>query len=256
MVKEAKCTMRQEQKTKAVTLLALFVLLIGFLLVFDMAKGEPTGASVQYLSNSTKNATPPDVRQDAKGTITVVSLTTTQQNTKWKAYVGNVTGTLVLRDADDYATYQWPGGGSPDGEVYITRNSTIDWDSIQCANATDVETEQAALGHSPTAIDNINNTFNNKVHEAIPIGDVTIPASQCKSTATWVNNTAQTLTESSFFQEVLLMDQYARIVYAALIDQDADSYRNENTTYDFQAIVPDYVGAPIAIYYFYVEISG
>ena len=60
------------------------------------------------------------------------------------------------------------------------------------------------------------------------------------------------------------MDAQSHVVYAAMISQDASSYRDDqgnetalsNVTYDFQAIVPDYTGATIATYYFYVEISS
>ena len=245
--------MRQEQR-QAIVMLGLIVVLASFIMVFKMARAEPEGAGVTYVSNTTKNASAPDFRTDAKGTITTVLLTTVQQNIKWKAYVGNVSGTLVLRDADSFTLYQWPTGGSPDGKVYMTINNTIDWSTIQCANDSQVISLQTALGFLPTAVDNINNTFSNKIHENFDVGVIPIAGSSCKSTATWINNSQQTLTPTSLFQEVLLMDLSSRIVFTTLIDQNVKGFNNK--TYDFQALVPDYSTAAVATYYFYLEISG
>jgi hypothetical protein len=127
-----------------------------------------------------------------------------------------------------------------------------------------VNIEQTTLGHSTDSTDNINYTFGDTIHSTFIVHETTITNSTCKSLATYVNDSAQTLTEDSFYQEVLLMDSSLRIVYTTIIDQDASSYRNDThnatnssaTTYDFQAIVPDYVSATIATYYFYVEIEG
>jgi hypothetical protein len=235
----------------------LFVLVLASLVFFSQVMAEPEGASVVYKSNSTKNATNPDNRTDNKGTITTVTLSTTQQNIKWKAYVGNVSGTLVLKDADSYSLYEWPAAGSPDGKVYITMNSTIDWSTIQCANETDVLVQQAALGHLISAVDNINNTFSTRIHQNFDVGTHPIGQSTCKSAFPWVNSTAQTPSISALFEEVLLMDASLRIIYTGLIDQDTSGYRNDGTTkYDFQALVPDYTSSTTATYYFYVEISG
>jgi len=253
----------KEKKSIRLVSLTLFIVLVS--LSFILITAEPEGAVVNYLSNTSKNASSPGSRQDNKGTITTVTINTVQQNIKWKAYIGNVSGTLVLRDADDFSIYQWAAGGSPDGEVFITMNETIDWDTIQCANATAIENQQSQLGHSSSSGDNIANTFSDQTHEEIVVGEYTITASTCNSTATWVNNTAQTLAEDSLFQEVLLMDGDLKVLYTALIDQDTSSYRDDESsggslglrhTYDFQAIVPDYTGVSIATYYFYVEIDS
>jgi len=248
------------------TLIAIyFAMLIS---VHEMTRAQE-GANVQYISNTTKNASSGDSRNDSKGTITTVLITTVQQNIKWKSYVGNVSGTLVLRDADDFSIYEWASGGAPDGEVYITRNDSIDWASIKCANQTGITNEETVLGHSSSSGDNINFTFDSNYHQEFDVGETTIAISSCKSLATWINNTAQNFNQtnenSTLFQEVLLMDNNLNIVYATLLDQDTRGYRDDldnttslgsNTTYDFQAIIPDYTGLPIARYYFYVEISG
>ncbi|MBN2422002.1 hypothetical protein JXB41_02145 [Candidatus Woesearchaeota archaeon] len=235
----------------AITLIALFSVVFG---------AEPDGAAVTYISNSTKNATPPQSRNDSKGTITTLVLTAVQQNTKWKAYVGNVTGTLVLKDSSDYSIYEWTALGNPTGEVYITRNETITWANIKCANSTIIENEQTAINHSSIASDNINSTFSNIAHTSFWVGDITqIASSSCQSTATWVNDSSQTIDENALFQEILLQDDL-NLIYATILEQDEFGYRNDSsTTYDFQAIIAD-SGLPGSegqiTYYFYVEIQS
>ncbi len=252
-----------EKKNRNAVIVIMVLLVIVSLSIFITA--EPEGSSIDNTTTTTKTLTPATSRQDQKGTITTLLIDTVQQNIKWKAYVGNVSGTLVLRDADNYAIYEWPSGGSPDGEVYITLNDSVDWSSIQCANMTDVQTLQTAMGHGPSSSDNINNTFSESTHESIIVGEYTITNSTCYTAYPWVNNSQQTASEDNFYQEVLLMDDQKRIIFTSLIDQDHSSYRaddqpgaslGENVTYDFQAIVPDYTDVTIATYYFYVEIDG
>lgn len=220
---------------------------------------DPEGGTVTFVTNSTKSVTPASYRDDPKGTITTITINSVQQNTKWKAYIGNVTGTLVLRDADDYSIYEWSAIASPTGEVFITRNSTVDWSTTQCANLTNIQTEQSKLGHGVSSSDNIANTFSSTIHQSFDVAGLTISNGTCRSAFTWINNTAQTPSQNADFQEVLLMDSSYRIVYSTIISQNTGGYRNEsgvNDRSDFQAILPDYTSVSVARYYFYVEIDG
>lgn len=244
--------------TKAVIpiVFASFIFLT-LMISLNLVYADPDGADVTYISNTSKIPKIPDNRTDDKGTITTILLDTVQQNIRWKAYVGNVSGKLVLRDADQYSFYEWPAMANPDGVVFITMNQTIDWSTIQCANTSDIQTFQTSLGHSSAALDNVNNTFNTRIHQSFDVGTTPFSSDQCWSAFPWINNTAQTPSSSALFQEVLLMDVDRKIVFASLIDQDTQGYRNDGTTkYDFQALVPDYTSSENALYYFYVEISG
>ncbi|MEM3373992.1 MAG: hypothetical protein QW757_03200 [Candidatus Woesearchaeota archaeon] len=248
-----------KEMTKVVISIMIFASLLFSLIIAQLiiVKADPDGADVVYITNSSKVAKTPDNRTDAKGTITTIFLNTVQQNIRWKAYVGNVSGKLVLRDAEQYSIYEWPAMANPDGVIFITMNQSIDWTTIQCANTSDIQNFQLSLGHSNSALDNVNNTFNTKIHQSFDVGVKPFSSNQCWSAFPWVNNSAQTPSTNALFQEVLLMDANRRIIFASLIDQDTQSYRNDGTTkYDFQALVPDYTSAENALYYFYVEISG
>jgi hypothetical protein len=246
-------------KQPMLVLAAIMLLALACIVIAD-----PEGGTVTFVTNTTKDVTAATSRTDSKGSITTITISSIQQNTKWKAYIGNVTGTLVLRDADDYSIYEWSAIASPSGEVYMTRNSTIDWSTAQCANLTNIQTEQSKLGHGSSASDNIANTFSSTIHQSFIVAGRTINNGTCRSAFTWINNSAQTPSQNARFQELLLMDANLRIVYTTIISQDTGGYRNATMgngsriydRNDFQAILPDTVSASNARYYFYVEIDG
>ena len=240
---------------RGLVLLLSFFLVFAFLFIttYEIARANPEGASVSYVSNTTKSASTATSRNDTKGTITTVTMTVIQQNIKWKAYVGNVTGSLVLQDADGWSIYDWSITTSLTGEVYATRNSTtITWSSIKCANLTHIANEQTDLNIT-SSNDNITITFDGQDNDQFDVGTVSISANSCYTTNLYVNGSAP---GNDIFEEVLLYDDTA-MVYTSIIEQNEDGY-NHNATYDFQMIVPEVALASwegATAYYFYVEIA-
>jgi hypothetical protein len=259
MRNEKMSIMQHGTKTvKNAILYSLFVLLAFLILGLVMpefALAEPTGPSLVYLSNSTKAAVSTSRNQDAKGTITVVNLTSNQQSYKWKAYVGNVTGRLVLDDSTGMSIYDWSLAAIT-GEVYVTRASSVTWANVSCVNQTVIDTEEAFFGIQPASVDSINRTFASTLHRSFLIGGRNISNSTCRSTATYVNDTAQSITESSVFQEILLRDGLSSsMIYTTLIESDQLSY-DGTRTYDFQMLVAENESSSVhATYYFYVELG-
>lgn len=243
--------------------LKLIFLLIGISLyiaffVADFTHAEPSGVDVTNISTETYSSTP-ETRQDIGGTITTLTLDTTQQDSAWKGYVGNITGKLVLRNSDSYSIYEWTmNASSMSGYIFVSRSGDPTWTSLRCANSTVVDSEQAFFGMSSTASDNLNRTFNSTTHKAMS-GSLSSPitASTCPSTSTYVNNTAQSMSESIPFQEILLTDT-TNLIYGTFIDQNNWGYDNNasvNTTYDFQLIVAENRSGSVGtIYYFYADI--
>ncbi|MBW2990746.1 hypothetical protein KY348_03510 [Candidatus Woesearchaeota archaeon] len=230
-------------------------------MIANFSSADPQGADVTNLSTETYSVTP-EGRADDGGTITTVTLDVTQQNNAWKAYVGNITGALVLRDSDGWSIYEWVINSSGfTGNIYASRNDSVAWDNLKCANDTILTSENTFFGMSSGASDNINNTFNYTIHKEIntstSIG--TIANGTCPSTATYVNGSAQTISESAYFQEILLYDN-TNLIYHTFIDQDAWGFDNNasgtNVTYDFQLIVAENSTGPGTTYYFYAEISN
>lgn len=214
----------------------------------------PAGPVINYVSNSTAATVLTSRNQDEKGTITVIDINSNQQDYKWKAYVGNVTGKLALDDGTANTIYDWTLG-TPTGEVYVTRSSSVTWANVTCANDTVIQDEQTALGMLSTDNDNINKTFNYTVHQSIIVGTKNIDNSTCRSTATYISDAPQTITETTLFQEVLLSDSLTgSLIYATIIEDDEIGYNNE--TFDFQLLVAENESSTTpTLYYFYVELG-
>ena len=209
------------------------------------------------------------------GYIFTTSLDSQQQNTRWKAYVGNVTGTLVLDDASDNTLFSW-SLTSVTGEVYATRASgNINWSGINCtwiregsrnytlSNRSAEEVENAALSHT-FKNDNITATFSKANHTSITTGSVIIGKDECFSVQTYQRDAAQVFSDSANanFTQVILYDgafntTNGNVVYETKIESDITGYRPDST-YDFQMIVPENgaVGfSSSTAYYFYVELT-
>jgi len=260
------------------------IILVSFILslVLTLVHAAPIGPAINVLKNETKpaaNAT--KVNTTINGTsspggyIFTTSLDSQQQNTRWKAYVGNVTGTLVLDDASDNTLFSW-SLTSVTGEVYATRASgNINWSGINCtwiregsrnytlSNRSAEEVENAALSHT-FKNDNITATFSKANHTSITTGSVIIGKDECFSVQTYQRDAAQVFSDSANanFTQVILYDgafntTNGNVVYETKIESDITGYRTDST-YDFQMIVPENgaVGfSSSTAYYFYVELT-
>jgi hypothetical protein len=252
-VKELTC------KAKSVLLLLGLACYLAFLFS-NLTTATPGGASITNISTTTYSGTP-DSRSDRGGTITTISLSTIAQDSAWKAYVGNISGSLVLRNSGGWSIYQWVLNASTmSANIFVSRNGSVTWATIRCANSTIVDSEQTFFGMLSTGPDTINKTFNYTTHRGMTISSVgTIANNTCPSTATNVNGTAQTVTESAYFQEILLYDT-TNLVYGTFVNQDAWGYDNNVSapvTYDFQFIVAENSSASTGTtYYFYADITG
>ncbi len=252
-------------------------------LIVTFVYATPIGPTVIIWGNTTKNATQSTkVNASINGTLTpggyifTAGLTSIQKNSRWKAYVGNVTGTLVLDDADDNTIFQWSLGTSFSGNVLATRASgNINWSGINCtwiyegsrryneSNRSAEEAENAALSHT-SKNDNITATFSKANHSSIQIGGITIGKNDCFSLQTRQKDNEQVFSDSNNanFTEVILYDAAfnksgGNIVYQTKIENDITGYRSDST-YDFQMMLPENGLASWAsstAYYFYVELT-
>lgn len=241
-------------------MMGLAALLVLALLSFaSLVAAAPTGASITSNITEQAGAGSPDSRADDGGTITTLVLNGVQQNGYWKAYVGNVTGVLTLDDASGFTIYNWNlTGVTITGEVYVTRNNSVNFDSVSCANSTVVSAEETAVNMTAGTIDSINQTYNYTIHPTLTVGSQTIGNNTCKSTYTYVNDTLQNggnYSGNVSFPGVLLQDNQSILVYATVIEDAVSGF--DNDPYDFQLIVADnngLQGSP-ETYYFYTEIG-
>lgn len=212
-----------------------------------------SGAQILYNTSETKQPSPAEYLNTSGGSFTTLILSSETQNLKWKAYVGNVTGVLTLDDSGDYSIYQWQLT-TITGKVYASRFNNISWSNIRCANLIDIQKEENALNHTTSNIDSINNTFSFNLHKEFYVGNIRINQSTCKSTFTWINNTAQSPSINAPFQEVLLTDEQV-LIYTTFIDDNTIGYNYQR--YDFQMILPErgMGGYENTRYYFYMELQ-
>jgi len=242
------------QKKTRLFFIGVLAILIITALFPSFVNSLPAGPIVTYLSNSTAPIISSNRSTDAKGTISVVTLASTQQDYSWKAYVGNVSGKLSLDDGSSYTIYDW-SLGVPTGEVYVSRAASVSWADISCASQTMIDNEETAVSMSAVATDSINKTFANIIHRSFAVGTKVIANSTCRSIATYINDTAQTLSETAKFQEVLLGDSVSgRLVYTTLMENNEKGYNNGN--YVYQLLVAENESATVpTTYYFYVELT-
>jgi len=212
----------------------------------------PQGATITL--NQTENASvrQADSHTAAGGSFTTLVLNVTSQTSKWKAYVGNVTGKMTLDNANNYTIYDWILT-TTQGEVYISRNDSINFSAVACANDGNISAEETFLNINSSSDDSITNTFNETIHRSFVIGGTgTISNSTCYAIATYVNDAAQAADENADFQEVLLSDG-TNLVFTALLEDDQQGFDLGN--YDFQLIAPDDPGSTSTTYYFYAELG-
>ena len=234
-----------------IVLITFVILLASPILVYAV----PSGPTITFISNETKQPSAARMINTTGGSITTMMLNATTQNPRWKAYVGNVTGSLTLDDANDNTIFDWTLTNVI-GEIYATRASgNINWTGTNCSNSTHISNENFALNHT-NKDDNITKTFNSQSHNGFFAGTREILANTCSSVRTYVNSTSQ----SARFEEVILYDgtnaSNGNIIYATPLEQD--SYGFDNSTYDFQMIVPENglaTWASSTAYYFYVELT-
>lgn len=252
--------MRTEIPKKGVTII-LFAAMAILTCVF-LVTGTPVGPSMSVLSNSTISSTP-ETMNDSGGYIYYSSITATQQNYGWKAYVGNVSGSYTLDDSSGYTIYDWTLNASLiTGEIYASRNASLDWTYIRCANASTIDNETRYFGLVNSSSDSIGATYNWTNHSIMQTATSTMTKNTCYSTWLNVNDSKQTPattdSDDAFFQQILLSDGDFDMIYATFIETDAYNYQSnndKNITADFQIILPENkTKSDFQAYYFYVEI--
>ncbi|MGV8152127.1 MAG: hypothetical protein ACP5OG_03525 [Candidatus Nanoarchaeia archaeon] len=233
-------------------ILAFFVFLLALSFI-SIVNAVPEGPSlVNITSNTTKatnNAT--NISTVPGGYIAKINITANLKNTRWKGFVGWVTGKFSLMDVDGSTIFDW-SLSSTNGKIYATRApETIEWGTINCSNLSRMEIENTLINHT-NVDDNITATFFNSSHPEFSVGTKTIPANNCSSLNTYIENATGATAE--FYEMVL--DDGDDIVYATILENNQLGYNSLN--YDFQMIVPENGASSfsgITPYYLYVEIN-
>lgn len=233
----------------------LILLLLFFQISLALAI-QPFGANYTFI-NSTTAA--PDTAQSIPaqaGNVTEINIngfTTTQS---WQGYFGNVSGTIQLADSSDNQMYNW-SVASPQGEIYATTSSSVQWSSIACFDLPGNHLElEAAFNISSGDVDGVNETFSDTWdHDLFYTNNVEFSANECAATSLFDGTGASV---DNNFEEVLLTDgtSNTQIIFTALLDENLLGF--DGRTHDFEMLVlEDGHGTDTATtpYYFYIELE-
>ncbi|MBR9690613.1 hypothetical protein GOV08_02920 [Candidatus Woesearchaeota archaeon] len=262
------------------------VTIILFMLLFGMFAGtvlaDPAGPA--SLVNGTPETLPVRPALSAiayAGNITEINLTAWTVTRTWQGYYGQVSGTIILADANNYTMYDWRNT-NPDGRVYAARVNNVDWSTIACAAQSELDTDEAQFtGTNDTnrdgeyPLDRPNATFvsfdltggastaRSANYSTFWIGSVQIDNNSCLSTSMH-NSTATSMTDQNVgndpdrFRELILADGSGTgdIVYTAILEDDYTGF--DGVAHDFQMIVGEDghgTNTATSTYYFYVELE-
>jgi len=236
-------------------LLKIFgIVLVSLLSLVSIAYAVPTGPSnINVISSSRYPVSSASNLSAIAGNVTEVNFISHAVTQTWQGYFGNASGTVLLGNSNNQTLYDW-SQASPSGEIYATRSvSTPTWANIRCANVTNIDDEDTALGvNQSTDQDSVNKTFlNTTTFPQFYVGSININTTQsCYATA--LRNTTGI---SQSFKEVLLHDN-AMMIYTALLTQDSLGF--DGSTHDFEMLVGEngHLGdtSPTP-YYFYLELQ-
>jgi hypothetical protein len=252
----------------------LFCIVAGFVYAANSYPGGATGITTGVNERFNASNYPAESTYAEAGNITEINITAKSQTIYWQGYYGEVTGDVVLDDAQENSMYSWTEL-EPTGEIYAAINNSISWDEVQCFNHTGSESTVFAVSHNVTYWENIynmtttsnvgiNETFLNgslndgSIHDGFYVGETQIVTGSCPAMDTYERNS----TTGDNFQEILLADNSTLIFTTLLENNEFDNITDvvgfDGVTHDFQMIVAEDGRGDndeVTTYYFWLELS-
>jgi hypothetical protein len=199
------------------------------------------------------------------GNVTELLIYSEQHSDHWAGTYGNITGIIVLDDAQNWTMYHWVGITYPEGEIYAANNSVTNWGAVMCMNLSGTQpgfnctgadeeclniTElESYFGMDSTDADGFDETFNTTQPE-IMIGTKTLY--NCSKTNLYINDSIQT--DTNWNETILTINNTGTVIFAGIIQNDMWGYSNQ--TWDFQLMLAEDGSNPApTTYYMYVELS-
>lgn len=156
------------------------------------------------------------------GNSSQLNLTMQRNSYRWAGIFGNVTGTLVIGDADRNALYQWNAQGNL---VYATQG-VPDWTNLSDAQTADVTSAFPYLDE-PNSSDRYELTFTGATEN---IGSRIFSLTSDYATAT--------STGSTVWKTYSIMDS-TNIIFVGRVNRSETRESFRGGTIDFQMIVPE-----------------
>lgn len=232
---------------RIVGLKLLLTMIMLSLLTISSVLADPLGGTLTP-GVSSRGTNPSAQQANAQaGNVTQLNIDQTRITDIWQGFYGNVSGQIVLENSLGNNFYDW-SLSTITGEVYASRNTIPSWTGINCTNSTYWQNEETTLNIPATQTDGINETYNTLTHPTFQVGTKTFAPNVCQSTRPY-NSTGQ----AGNFYNVLLNSNSTNVVYAAILADNSNGF--DNTTYDFEIMVPVDKTSGTATYYFYVELA-
>jgi len=255
-----------------ILLIFTFVFLLG-----SFAIADPNGATVNVTNTSTFSSSNAAESASAfAGNVSEVVLYGSSGTQSWQGYYGNVSGAIRLSDSAGFNMYNW-SLATPNGEVYASTNSSIQWTNIQCFNYTAAgnftsDTAQAGatslygrnLSQLETMFgigigdsDGVDETFSFSgagTHDSFTTGSLSFSEGECRNTRVYNSSGAGT---SNNFEEVLLYEPATTsLIFTSIIENDVSGFNSRSS--DFEMLVLENghgTDTSSTTYYFFIELE-
>ena len=230
---------------------------IAALLAIAIASAAPVGPDTLQVTSSSRGTERTSSGIGAlAGNVSELNISGTSVTQFWQGYYGNITGRIVLSDANNKSLYQW-NLVSPTGEIYASRSATLNWSNVACADGQQILQEDTYLGaNSGVDPDSMNLTFSGYTYNSFYTGFLNFTSGSCR--AAGINGST-----GGAFYEVLQVDgnnETNKTIYTSLISQNTVGY--DSQLHDFQMIVGEpgsgaelYPNGAATTYYFWVELQ-
>lgn len=241
----------------------LLLAIISLFAAIAIAQNTPLGAdniNVVQSEQSNLSLYDPDSVFAEAGNVTELTITGTSVTKSWQGYYGNVTGTIILEDAQGNRFYDW-SAAEPQGEIFASVNETITWTTVECAPI-DENTYRTGwntyYGILDTDYDDINKTYNVTSHPTFYVGYLAL--NNCRTTYTFVNSANQ---NADFPGVLLSSDTNGTLIFTSIIEDRTTGARQgkigfDGSDHDFQVLVAENGQAgnsALTQYYFWVELE-
>lgn len=187
------------------------------------------------------------------GNITTLSISMNSQTKTWQGFVGNLSANLTLEDTTGDKMYFW-NVTNISGEIYASRNGTIDWNYISVQNDCAVDEDLTGKGS-----DRVSKTFDPSSNTVnFSVGTIAINSSTSCSALPNVNNTKQKQLGTNLFENVILTRGTTpngnQSIYVGIL-QDSGVNGFDGQMYNFQLLLPVNRTSGFTTYYLYAEIE-
>ncbi len=255
--------------------LMLAGLLAGIILAsFAAVQAAPQGPDQINITSSQRNSQSSSALlvQAEAGNVTSLKISGLRITQTWQAYYGNISGAIVLDDANNFTFYDW-ALPNPTGEIYAANGSNVNWANVYCINVSqngsqpirpdgtvtniNASTIELKYGINISDTDGLNETFTSFYTDAdgFYVGAINFNINDgCSMLQPYTNELP-----SSSWQELLLSDNQS-IIFSTIIRNNDNGFQPGSTDImDFQLMVLEngHFGSESTTtnYYFYVELS-